>query len=62
LDLEYNTTEEDKRKELENNWNDLLKKANSKFDEIRKTESKIKTTLLSNIVELKSKISSFKTD
>lgn len=62
LDLEYNSTEEEKRKELENNWNDLLKKANAKFDDIRKTESKIKTTLLSNIVELKSKITSFKTD
>lgn len=39
-----------------------MKKANAKFDDIRKTESKIKTTLLSNIVELKSKITSFKTD
>jgi len=62
LDLEYNPIEEDKRKELEKNWNDLLYKANNKFDDIRQTESGIKTTLLSNISELGTKIQNFKKD
>ena len=62
LDIEYNQNEEEKRKELENNWNDLLGKANNKFDIIRKTESSIKSQLLSNIVELKKKIVNFKND
>jgi dynein heavy chain len=62
LEVDYNATEDEKRKELENNWNDLLKKANAKFDEIRQTESNIKTTLLNNISQLKKKIQSFKND
>jgi len=62
LELEYNQTEDEKRKELQNNWNDLLRKANLKFDEIRITETDIKKTLLLNISELKNKISNFKHD
>lgn len=62
LEIEYNQNEEDKRKELEHNWNDLLRKANEKFDEIRQTESEIKETLLNNIAELKNKIIGFKKD
>lgn len=62
LEIEYNQNEEDKRKDLENNWNELLRKANDKFDKIREKESNIKETLLNNISELKHKIILFKKD
>lgn len=47
---------------MEKNWNILLTKSNSKFDEIRTTESSIKKTLIVNIEDLKVKIISFKID
>lgn len=60
VELEYNQIEIDKRNDLENNWNELLRKSNNKFDQITHTESHIKDQLLGNIKQLKEKIIVFK--
>jgi hypothetical protein len=62
LDIEINQNEDEKRKELEKNWHNLLLKSNDKFDKIRHTEVSIKTVLLENISHLKKKIITFKID
>lgn len=60
INIEIHATEEEKRRELENNWNELLRKSNNKFDMIIHTESHIKEQLLGNIKKFKEKIVSFR--
>lgn len=60
LEISYNDTEEEKRKNLMKIWNELLQKSNSKFNVIREDESTIKNQLIQNIVTLKKEIENFK--
>jgi len=60
LEILYNDTEEEKRKNLMKIWNELLQKSNSKFNVIREDESTIKNQLIQNIVTLKKEIENFK--